>query len=259
MTKAKLVHSSDPAAQPALTGKFQEVYARLDQNTRAITFVMQNLAEQNIAGYVVRWDVTNPAGLVQSGYSVFGDPYLFGKGAVKVQGLGLAPGDSRIITPSLNLSERDVDGYANSRTVQGIGASNGHSLSAEMAGYKATPILDAVVYQDGSYEGADTGDLAHDFAINRVAEHDAGYSILLAIHDLHETAEQLTARLQNVVNQGNAAMSGRTTKDKYLQARGREADVMLKQMELGGIPMLERNSKLLTQYPQINIHRVPSS
>ena len=259
MTKAKLVRSSDPAAQPALTGKFQEVYARLDQNTRAITFVMQNLAEQNIAGYVVRWDVTNPAGFIQSGYSVFDDSSLFGKGTMKVQGLGLEPGGLRIITPSLNLGEREVDGYLNNGTVQGIGASNSHSLSAEMAGYKATPILDAVVYQDGSYEGADTGDLAHDFEINRVAEHDAGYSILLAIHNLHETAEQLTARLQNVVNQGNAAMSGRTAKDKYLQARGREADVMLKQMELGGIPMLERNSKLLTQYPQIKIHRVPSS
>ena len=78
----------------------------------------------------------------------------------------------------------------------GIGASTSHHESATLPGYRAVPTLDAVIYQDGSYEGEDTGDLAHHFATNRVAEYDAGHSILQAIHELLESNDQLTAASQ---------------------------------------------------------------
>ncbi len=251
MPQVRLLGSSDPVASSHLAGKLQAIYSRLDENTKRSTFVLQNNSNLSVAGYVIRWELTDASG-THPLFQAYDEDSLFVDAGQRVRGFGLEQGASRILTPFLNIHESQASAFASSGSVEHL--SSTHPMAKRIsAGGVFTATLDSVIYQDGSYEGKDESELADTFMMDRNAKHDTGVAVLLAIRE-GESEDQIRARLEKVVTTG-ANRSSYKGKEGYLQARSRWSSALLAVDEHGGLAAVRANAESFAQIKQIHLRR----
>jgi hypothetical protein len=249
INKAKLMTVREAEASqilPASLAKFHS--AILNPEMRDATYVLKSSDDRLIAGYSLKWTVSQ--GSESSSYYTFYDESdLLDRPAGTVRGYGLNPQDVRLLNPAFNVGVSDLADDGLISRVNSAGASS----KVGAAGVTIGCVLDAVIYSDGGYEGADESQYGLRFVAERDGKHDAAVALLLA-HKPGDSKEEMAKDLQAEIAaaEGAPATGGNPF---YAAARARWAGNLLTLLNHSGEGPMMRNAERFAQIKPTHIHR----
>lgn len=249
-----LIHPDDQGFDALLNDNFPG-FEKLDGYAalRPFLVLLRNDTSHAASAYSLEWDLQTSSGNLNREFVSY-----IQRDHLLAARFPFGPGELLLLSPNLavNPTEYSLWNPGDQAKILSMRASHPPYSSPNIYAASITVVVDAVIYDDGGYAGADHFQLLTKYQAARDAERDEGASVVQLL-DSNASIDDVVAALNADAQSGRAARIGLTTAPAVLYAyeyalrRGEEAQWLLHVHKRGGgIETLKNRATSMANYPR---------